>query len=123
MEDQKRAALHFLQLVSSGKIDEGYEQYIDMNGKHHNPYYAAGFTALKKGMKESDALYPDKTMSVKHVLGDGDLVAVHSHVQLKAGEIEVAVVHLFRFDEGKIVEMWDCGVQIPADSPNTDGVF
>ncbi len=42
---------------------------------------------------------------------------------LTPGEPGIAVVHLFRFQAGKIVEMWDCGQQLPADSPNTDGAF
>ncbi|GEM_PF-2747946 len=42
-------------------------------------------------------------------LGDGDLVAVHSHIVLRSGEQGVAAVHLFRFHGDKIMEMWDCG--------------
>lgn len=33
------------------------------------------------------------------------------------------VVHLLRFRGGKIVEIWDCGQPVPADSPNSDGAF
>jgi len=123
MIDNKQAALDFLTLVTTGKIDEAYEKYVDMKGKHHNLYFAAGFPVLQQGMKDSDKQYPNKKFSVKHVIGEGNLVAVHSHVILKAKEMEIAVVHLFRFENEKIVEMWDCGAQIPADSPNTDGIF
>jgi hypothetical protein len=35
----------------------------------------------------------------------------------------MSVVHMFRIRNGKIAEMWDCGQQIPKDSPNTDGAF
>jgi len=30
---------------------------------------------------------------------------------------------LFRFEDGKIVELWDFGQPVPAESPNTDGLF
>ena len=123
MTDNKQAALDFLNLVTSGKIDEAYIKHVDMNGKHHNLYFAAGFPILKQGMKDNEKEFPNKKFTVKHVVSDGDLVAVHSHVVLKAAELEIAVVHLLRFADGKIVEMWDCGAQIPADCPNTDGVF
>lgn len=123
MTDNKQTALDFLNLVTSGKIDEAYEKHVDMNGKHHNLYFAPGFSVMKQGMKDNEKEFPNKTFSVKHVIGEGELVAVHSHVVLKAKELEIAVVHLFRFEKGKIVEMWDCGAQIPADSPNTDGAF
>jgi predicted SnoaL-like aldol condensation-catalyzing enzyme len=56
-------------------------------------------------------------------MGEGDMVAVHSHVVLKAGDLGVATLHLFRFEDGKIVELWDFGQPIQADSPNSDGPF
>jgi predicted SnoaL-like aldol condensation-catalyzing enzyme len=90
---------------------------------HHNPFFAAGFHALKKGMTDAHRQFPNTTIDIKHVLGDDDLVAVHSNVVMTPGEQGVAVVHLFRFNGDRIVEMWDVGQPIPPDSPNTDGVF
>ena len=120
---RKQAAVEFLQLVVAGRIDEAYEKHIDMRGKHHNPHYPAGFPALKKAMIENHVEFPSKQFAVKNVLGDGDLVAVHSHIVLRPGERGVAAVHVFRFQSDKIIEMWDCGQPVPADSPNKDGVF
>jgi predicted SnoaL-like aldol condensation-catalyzing enzyme len=123
LQVQKESALDFLQLVISGNIDEAYDNYVNMNGKHHNMYYAADFTSLKKGMLENHTQFPSKRIMVKNVLGDGNLVAIHSNIILKPGEPGVSVVHLFRFERGKIVEMWDVGQAIPLDSPNRIGAF
>ncbi len=120
---RKQAAVQFLQLVVAGQIDEAYRRYVDLRGKHHNPFFPAGFPALKKAMIENHAQFPNKHLRVKNVLGDGDLVAVHSHIVLRPGETGISAVHLFRFDGRKIVEMWDCGQPVPADSPNKDGTF
>lgn len=119
----KEAAVTFLQLVVAGQIDEAYTKYVDMRGKHHNVYFPAGFEALKKAMHESHAQFPVKQFKSKNVLADENLVAVHSHIVLKQGDPGMAVVHLFRFENGKIVEMWDVGQEIPHDTPNTDGVI
>jgi len=35
----------------------------------------------------------------------------------------VAVVHIFRFENGKVVELWDLGQQMIKDSPNENGLF
>lgn len=120
---RKQAAVQFLQLVAAGHIDEAYRRYVDLRGKHHNPFFPAGFPALRKAMIENHVQFPDKQLTVKNVLGDGDLVAVHSHIVLRPGEIGITAVHLFRFRGDKIVEMWDCGQPVPADSPNKDGAF
>ena len=120
---RKKAAVEFLELVVSGRIDEAYRLHVDMLGKHHNPFFAAGFPALQKAMTEDHARFPGKQLTVKNVLGDGQLVAVHSHLVFHAGEPGMTTVHLFRFRDGKIIEMWDCGQPVPADSPNADGAF
>src|SRR5512135_3391354 len=122
-EARRQAAVQFLQLVVSGRIDEAYERHVDMRGKHHNPFFPAGFPALKKAMAENDALFPTKQICVRNVLCDGDLVAVHSDLVLSPGQTEMTVVHLLRFEGEKIVEFWDCGQPLPAKSPNKDGAF
>ena len=120
---RKQAAVEFLQLVVAGRIDEAYQKHVDLQGKHHNPFYPAGFPALKQAMLENHVNFPSKQLIVKNVLGDGDMVAVHSHIVLRPGEPGIAVVHLFRFLCDRIVEMWDYGKPVPTDSPNKDGAF
>ncbi len=123
IETQKERALDFLQLVVAGNIDEAYESYVNIHGVHHNVYYSGDFSSLRKGMKESYVQFPNKRLMVKNVIGEDSLVAVHSNIVLKNGEPGMAVVHIFRFDDGKIVEMWDVGQAIPLDSPNRRGAF
>ncbi len=122
-EAHKYAAVQFLKLVTSGNIDEAYRKYVDMNGKHHNCYFPAGLSVLKQAMIENNAQFPSKKFDIKNVLGDGDMVAVHSHLRMKESESGMVTVHLFRFTGDKIAEFWDCGQQIPADMPNEDGAF
>ena len=119
----KKIALEFLSMIVKGEIDEAYEKYVDINGKHHNMFFSAGFPALRGAMKENHIKFPNKQLIVKNTLEDGNLVAVHSHVIHKPKDLGVMVVHLFRFKNYKITEMWDCGQEISADSPNGDGAF
>ena len=127
MEDSystnKETAVQFLKLISSGDVDRAYEQFILTTGKHHSPYFAAGFEALKTGMKENYRQFPEKRSEVKHVLGDNDMVAIHSHVILKPGDVGFSIVHLFRFEVGKIAELWDFTQTAPTESINTDDLF
>ena len=120
---RKQSAVRFLQQVVTGHVAEAYREHVDMRGKHHNPFHPAGFPALQKAMSENHIQFPDKRLTVEHVLGEGDLVVVHSHLELRPGEQGMAVVHLFRFEDGKIVEFWDCGQPLPDNSPNNDGAF
>jgi predicted SnoaL-like aldol condensation-catalyzing enzyme len=120
VEQNKEYAIDFLNRVVAGQIEAGYAKYVDMGGKHHNAYYPAGFAALKQGMLDNHLQFPHKQLKIGHVIGDNDMVAVHSIIFMKQGEIGVPVVHIFHFSKGKIVEMWDLAVPVPADSPNRD---
>jgi predicted SnoaL-like aldol condensation-catalyzing enzyme len=68
-------------------------------------------------------MFPNKKWTVKHVLEDGDLVAVHSHMVLVPGKTELAALHLVRFVGNKIVEFWDMAQPIPELQVNQDGMF
>ncbi len=119
----RQAAVQFLQLAMAGHIAEAYEKYVNLQGKHHNPYFSAGFPALREGMIKNHAQFPDKQIIIKNVVGDNRFVVIHSHLIPTPGDKGVAVVHLFRFADDRIVEMWDLGQAVPVDSPNQDGMF
>jgi predicted SnoaL-like aldol condensation-catalyzing enzyme len=74
-------------------------------------------------MEEDATKNPKKKLEIKLTLQDRDLVATYSHVQQNPGDLGVIVVHIFRFEGDRIVEMWDIGQAIPEDSPNKNGMF
>ena len=120
---QKQAAISFLQLASSGKVQEAYRTYVGEAFRHHNPFFQGHAKALMTAMGENAAQHPDMVFDVLRVLEDGDLVAVHSHVMLKPGDRGIATVHIFRFEGDRIVELWDVGQPVPDETPNRYGMF
>ena len=122
-DSHKQAAVEFLHLVVAGRVEEAYRKYVDVKGKHHNAFLPAGFPSLMGAMIENHARFPHKQLTVRNVLGDGDMVAVHSQIVLGPGRASMATVHLFRFQGDKVTEFWDIGQPVPADSPNEDGAF
>jgi predicted SnoaL-like aldol condensation-catalyzing enzyme len=119
----KEKAVSFLQLVASGDVREAYQRYIGPDFRHHNPFFRGDADSLMLAMEENAAMNPHKTLEVKHVIEEGEIVAVHSHIKQKQDDLGGAVVHLFRFHNGFIAELWDVGQPIPENSPNENGVF
>ena len=74
-------------------------------------------------MMEANQKFRNATLEVQRVFEDDDLVAVHSRVKHSPTEPDIAVVHIFRFEREKVVELWDVGMQVPKDSPNDNGAF
>lgn len=122
-DNNKQAALAFLELAATGKVREAYTRWVGVGFRHHNPFFEGSAESLMAGMEENAHQNPNKVLEVKRAMAEGELVVVHSHVRQKPGDLGAAVVHLFRFEQGRIVELWDLGQPVPEKSPNQYGMF
>jgi predicted SnoaL-like aldol condensation-catalyzing enzyme len=128
----KEAAVRFLSLIAAGKPKDGLV-FFAPDCITHNPYTAGGMDALTDAMiavqkQGSGGIVKGSTadfkLSVRQVLAEGDLVAVHttlSSSNLSAGGLRQ--IHLFRFKHDKIVEYWDITQFIPESVPNAASAF
>lgn len=119
----KSAAIRFLQQVVAGDVKGAYDRYVDEGLRHHNPYFPGDAASLRSGMEEDEQRCPGKQLIVVNSLEDGDRVAVHSRLIRPGSGSDIAVVHLFRFSQGKIVEMWDVAMTAPDRVANQFGMF
>jgi predicted SnoaL-like aldol condensation-catalyzing enzyme len=122
-DSNKDMAISFLKLAASGKIHEAYSKFVGVGFRHHNPFFEGSAETLMTGMEENARQNPDKILEVKRAIAEGAFVAVHSHVRQKPDDLGAAVVHIFRFENGRIVELWDLGQPVPEESPNQYGMF
>jgi predicted SnoaL-like aldol condensation-catalyzing enzyme len=119
----KEAAVAFLELASSGNVAEASERFVGAGFRHHNPFFEGTAPALMAGMQTNALQNPDKILEVKRVVVEGDWVVVHSHMRRKPTDLGAAIVHIFRFEAGRIMELWDVGQPLPEKSPNQNGMF
>jgi len=123
MKTKKECALHFLELAARGDSREAFGLYMAPDFKHHNVYFPGNADIIMLAMEDSAKMNPDKIFEVQRALEDDDLVAVHSRVRQSPEELGYAVIHIFRFEENKIAEMWDFGQEVPEDMINENGMF
>jgi predicted SnoaL-like aldol condensation-catalyzing enzyme len=74
-------------------------------------------------MEESGEKFPNKVIKIIHLVQDGDTVAIHSHIKMNPHDLGYAMMHIFRFENDKIMELWDFGQQVPDDCVNENGMF
>ena len=128
--DHKNIAVEFFNLLIQGKFKEGV-RFFSPECKTHNPYTSGNMDTLTDAMmaaaKDMTLQGSDMELTVKHVLADGDFIAVHTQLlnhKSKIGEGGLRQVHLFRFEGDKIIEYWDITqVIIPNIMPNAAGAF
>jgi predicted SnoaL-like aldol condensation-catalyzing enzyme len=125
MHDGKltRIATDFLQKCCDGRVDEAYAQYVAPGFRHHNPWFRGDAAALREGMAQNAAQFPDKSIRIVRTLEDGTDVAVLSHVHHVPGDRGFGTAHLFRFEGERIAELWDLGQEVPEQVVNENGMF
>jgi predicted SnoaL-like aldol condensation-catalyzing enzyme len=120
---RKEAATSFMRLVAAGKVREAYQKFVSPDFRHHNPFFRGDADSLKIAMEENAAKNPGKVLEIQRTLEDGDFVAVHSHIRQNPHDAGAAAVHIFRFQDSRIAELWDIGQPVPENSPNGNGMF
>ena len=119
----KESAIHFLQLTASGQSREAFRLYVAENFIHHNAYFKGDGETLMLAMEENAKQQPNKIFEIQRALEDGDMVAVHSKVIMDPFPLGLAVMHIFRFKNGRIEEFWDFGQLVPENMVNENGMF
>ncbi|MGJ5641126.1 nuclear transport factor 2 family protein [Formosa sp. S-31] len=118
---KKEIAIAFLELVGKGVVKAAYERFVSKSFIHHNQYFEGSRAGLLKAMEDAENTHPNTALEVKHCYEDGDTVITHTLV-VKA-DMELVVIHIFKFHDSKITELWDVGQVIDPNSPNQYGLF
>lgn len=122
----KSAAEDFLSLTEKGEVEKAFKLYVSEDFKHHNPRFRGDRETMAATMKKTAKGFPDLESKRYNILEDGNLVTIHSHIKplpKNTKDAGLAYVHIFRFDKGKIVELWDFGQAVPGNMTNEHGMF
>lgn len=123
-ENNKDTAVTFLNMIMDGRIREAFSKFVGERFEHHNPYFDGSARALMQGMEANEQQNPEKTLKIKRVITEDEFVVIHSHLHRSpSDELGVAIVYIFRFEDGKIVELWDIGQPVPENLVNENGMF
>ena len=123
-EDANKTLVLAFYDAAFSKLDaDDAARYLAPGYIQHNPEVANGVAPLQDYVRWIRANNPQSRASIKRVLADGDLVMLHVHSQDKPGDLGVAVVDIFRVQDGKIAEHWDVIQPVPAKDANGNGMF
>ena len=123
MTIEKQIAQNFLKMIGEGKIKAAFKNFVAADFKHHNPFFKGDAKSLMNAMLEDSQNNPEKELIILRSLADEDLVVVHSDVKQNPIDSGFVLVHIFRFESQKIVELWDLGQEIPDEIINENGML
>ena len=102
---------------------EAFETWVEPGYIQHNPLAKTGRDAAIAFLEPFFQSHPDASYSIKRIIADGNLVAVHSHAKFSADDRGLAVVDILRVDGCKVAEHWDVVQPVPEKSANTNTMF
>jgi predicted SnoaL-like aldol condensation-catalyzing enzyme len=123
LERNKGMAVHVLKgLFEDGDLSVA-DRYIRPDYIQHNPNAADGTEPLKEFVRNATAQSPDLQYNVARVLAEGDMVLVHGNVVNQPGTRGIALVDMFRIQDGMIAEHWDILQDVPETTANGNDMF
>jgi len=105
--------------MDANKVD----QYLSPNYIQHSSLAEPGLAALKRWLARVRQASPHAKQTIHRAFTDNDHVIVHVHVVRWPGDPGLAVIDIFRCQNGQIVEHWDVIQEVPANPINRNGMF
>ncbi|MGZ3695828.1 MAG: nuclear transport factor 2 family protein, partial [Bdellovibrionota bacterium] len=123
-EKNKKIVKDFYELAfNKHQPTEAAKKYIGDKYIQHNPRVPNGAAAFYNYFEGFFKEYPKYKVVIHRALADGDLVAIHTHSMKDDKELGLAVIDIFRLENGKIVEHFDVGQAVPKKTANGNTMF
>ncbi len=122
-EANKKIVLAFYDAALIRLDGEAARQYLGPQYIQHNPNVPDGEAALMGFIKFLNEKFPQRSVSIKRAMADGDLVMLHVHSKPSPEDRGSAIVDIFRVENGKIVEHWDVIQAVPETAKNNNSMF
>lgn len=99
------------------------DRYIGDKYIQHNPHVPDGKAPFVDYFTGHFKENPEAKSIIKRAVAEGDLVFLHVYSTQNAQDRGVAIVDIFRLENGKIVEHWDVQQAVPDQAVNSNTMF
>lgn len=123
-EQNKKIVVDFYEGVfQKHQVKEYADRYIGNQYIQHNPHVPDGKAPFVNFFTGHFKENPEAKSVIKRAVAEGDLVFLHVHSTQNAQDRGVAIVDIFRVENGKIVEHWDVQQTVPEQAANNNTMF
>lgn len=119
----KKLVVDFYNKALNEKDVDAAVSMLDTTYIQHNASIPDGREGFRQFFYEFRNKFPDSHSRIIRVIAEGDLVVLHVHMVNVPDTRGMAVMDIFRVENGKLVEHWDVLEPIPADIPHSNTMF
>jgi predicted SnoaL-like aldol condensation-catalyzing enzyme len=118
-----KAVLDFYEVVINGQHYERAGEFLDDNYIQHKPEVETGPEGVLKFVRWIYEQSPQHRARIVRSFVEDDYVILHVHIMNGVEAPNIAVMDIFRVENGKLMEHWDVASPVPETAKNTNGVF
>ena len=123
LEANKKVVVEFYEAALNRMDFEAAAKHFGPRYIQHNPGAPDGIEGFRQFIAMRKEKTPKARSEIKRVFAEGDYVILHVHSIREPGQRGVAIVDIFRLENGKIVEHWDVVQPIPENAANNNTMF
>ena len=124
IERNKQTVVEFYELAFNAKQPEkAVDKYLGRQYIQHNPQAPDGAEAFIAFVRSFAGQFPELSINIKRVVGEGDIVVTHGLIKTSAEDTGTVAADFFRLENGKIVEHWDVLQPVPETAANKNTMF
>ncbi len=123
-EEKNLKAVHdFYDVIINGRQYERAGEFLDDSYIQHKPEVETGAQGVLDFVRSVYDQAPLHKARIVRSFVDGDYVILHVHIMNAAEAPNLAVMDIFRVEDGKLMEHWDVASAVSETSKNVNGVF
>lgn len=105
----KDLVIEFTEKIFNAHTVEGLDKYMREDYIQHNPTVEQGRQGFINFCEQRFFPgHPQLHLHIRHIYEDGDIVVCHNLAVIEPGVNENIVFDVYRIQDGKLAEHWDC---------------
>lgn len=117
-ERNKALVADFYAKVWNGRNIAALGDFVAEDYIQHNPNVGNGRAPLQAFLGPMFDNLPQARFTLARLIAEGDLVVAHTLFQAKPEDRGMAVVDIYRVEDGRLAEHWDVKEAVPEASAN-----
>jgi len=118
-----KAVLDFYELVINGQHYERAMEFLDDNYIQHKPEVETGTEGVLNFVRRIYEQSPQHRARIVRSFVEDNYVILHVHIMNGIEAENIAVMDIFRVENGKLMEHWDVAMPVPETARNDNGIF